>query len=98
MVRSKVRAQVGTDEFYDDAEREYLGRVVLARDVRPQMPELTPEELATLLARLDDVMQQAQQMSAEIKSKMAGERRQDHIASDWTDRRQRPERRKKQRV
>jgi hypothetical protein len=62
------------------------------------MPELTPEELAALLARLDDVVQQAQQMSAEIKSKMAGERRQDHIAADWTDRRQRPERRRRQRA
>jgi hypothetical protein len=62
------------------------------------MPELTPEELAALLARLDDVVHQAQQVSAEIKSKMDGERRQDHIAADWTDRRQRLERRRRQRA
>ena len=62
------------------------------------MPELTSEELAAMLTRLDDVMQQARQVSAEIKSKMAGEQRQDHIASDWTDRRQRQERRRRLRA
>jgi len=69
--------------------------VFLHTNPRHAMPELTSEELRSILSRLDDVMQQAQELSATIKAKMAGERARDHIAVDWTDRRQRSERRKK---
>jgi hypothetical protein len=56
--------------------------------------ELTPDELATMLARLDAVMHQTQELAAEIKVKMDDQQRRDHTASDWSDRRRRPKRRK----
>ena len=39
------------------------------------MPELTPEELAVMLEKLDTVCRQAQELSTEIKQKMAQSRR-----------------------
>lgn len=58
------------------------------------MPELTPEQLTTLLAQLDEVVRQARELSAQIKAKMTDERQRDHIAADWSNRRQRSQRRK----
>lgn len=62
------------------------------------MPELTPDELAEMLAKLNAVVQQAQELQAQIKARMANESRRDHAADNWTDRRARPERRKRQRA
>jgi len=61
------------------------------------VPDLTSKELASMLAKLDDVMRQAQELSALIKSRMTDAARRDQVASDWSDRRARPERRKRQR-
>jgi hypothetical protein len=63
----------------------------------PAVPELTPEELAAMLAKLNEVIHQAQELSAQIEAKMAGLGARDRPASDWTDRRRPQERRKKQR-
>jgi hypothetical protein len=62
------------------------------------VPELSPEELAEILAKLDAVVQQAQELQAQIKARMADENRRDRLVSSWSDRRGRPERRKRQRA
>jgi hypothetical protein len=62
------------------------------------VPELTPEELAEMFAKLNSVVQQAQELQAQIKARMANESRRDYAADNWTDRRVRPERRKRQRA
>jgi hypothetical protein len=59
--------------------------------------DLTPDELAALLAKLDAVVRQAQELSAQITARLVEERWRNRTASDWTDRRQRPKRRKRQR-
>jgi hypothetical protein len=61
------------------------------------VPELTPDELARMLAKIDEVVKQGQELSAQIKARMDDERRRDQIASDWSDRRRRAERRKRPR-
>ena len=61
------------------------------------MPELTPEELASMLATLDALVKQAQELQAQIKSRMVNDTRRDRAAANWTDRRERLERRKRQR-
>jgi hypothetical protein len=47
-----------------------------------RVPELTPEELAAMLAKLDTVCQQAQELSIEIKKKMADTKRRDYQSQD----------------
>ena len=59
------------------------------------MAELTPQELALILSRLDHLVQEAKELSTEIRTSMAGARQDQHAASDWTDRRAQPERRRK---
>jgi hypothetical protein len=71
--------------------------VSLAACLQWLVPELTPEELASILAKLDDLMQQARELQAQIKSRMANEAKRDRPATDWSDRRNRPERRRRQR-
>jgi len=61
------------------------------------VPELSPEALAEILAKLDAVVQQAQELQAQIKARMAEENRRDRVVSSWPDRRGRPERRKRPR-
>jgi len=61
------------------------------------VPELTSQQLTELLAKLDEMVRQAQELSTAIKKRMGDERQRDHVASDWSDRRQRSERRKRQR-
>ena len=61
------------------------------------MAELTPDELAVMLAKLDAVMHQAQDLAAQIRTKMEEQSRRDHTASDWSDRRRQNERRKRHR-
>jgi hypothetical protein len=63
------------------------------------VPELTPEELAAMLAKLDEVVRQAQELERQIKARMSNEAQRDHTAADWSDRRAgRPERRKRRRA
>jgi len=64
--------------------------------IRP-VPDLTPDQLAALLAKLDAVMRQAQELSAQIKSRLADERWRNRTASDWSDRRKRPQPRQRRR-
>jgi hypothetical protein len=59
--------------------------VQLCRDlslVCCRVPELTPEELAAMLEKLDTVCRQAQELSAEIRKRMADTKRADHQSSD----------------
>jgi hypothetical protein len=46
------------------------------------VPELTPEELAAMLEKLDAVCQQAQELSAEIRKKMIERKRGDYQTAD----------------
>jgi hypothetical protein len=59
------------------------------------VPDLTPDQLATLLAKLDAVVRQAQELSVQIKARLAEERWRNRTASDWNDRRRRPQPRKR---
>jgi len=54
---------------------------------------LTDDELKSILTTLDDVMRQAQEMSAQIRTKLDERRSPDKRAANW-DRRNQPERRK----
>ena len=62
------------------------------------MADLTPEELASMLAKLDEVMRQAEELSAQIKTRMDDEKRRDRTVTEWSDRRKQPERRTKRRA
>jgi len=57
---------------------------------------LTDDELKSILNKLDDVMCQAQEMSAQIRTRLDERRRPDKPAANW-DRRNLPERRKRPR-
>lgn len=46
------------------------------------MPELTPQELAKLLEKLDDVCRQAQELAQQIKQTMAARKRGDYQSVD----------------
>ena len=61
------------------------------------MPELTPQELATMLEKVDDVIKTARELEAQIKRRMAESARHNQPAANWPDRRHRPERRKRPR-
>ncbi len=50
--------------------------------VSSRVPELTPEELAAMLRKLDGVCRQAQELSAEIRKKMADAKRGDYQTDD----------------
>jgi hypothetical protein len=43
------------------------------------MSELTPEELAAIMARLNDVIKQAQDLQADLKTKMSDRTRRDQL-------------------
>jgi len=58
------------------------------------VPELTPQELAVMLAKVDDVIRTARELEAQIKRRMMESARRDQPAGNWTARRRRPERRK----
>jgi sigma54-dependent transcription regulator len=58
------------------------------------VPQLTPEELATMLEQIDAVCRQAQDLSAQIQQKMAESRRGDQQA-DEARRSDRPRARKR---
>lgn len=58
---------------------------------------LTDDELKAMLAKLDDVMRQAQEMSQQIKIRLDDRRSPDKPAANWGDDRNRPERRKRSR-
>jgi hypothetical protein len=60
--------------------------------------ELTPEELGEMLAKLDAVVQQAQELQAQIKARMTNDPGRDRPAANWSDRRERLERRKRKRA
>ena len=67
---------------------------------RPTYNRLVPptyDELQAMLAKLDDVMRQAQEMSEQIKTRFDDRRSPDKPAANWTDRRSHPERRKRSR-
>jgi len=51
-----------------------------------------------MVPKLSAVVKQAQEVEAQIKARMANESRRDHALDNWTDRRARPERRKRQRA
>jgi hypothetical protein len=53
---------------------------------------LTDDELRSILAKLDDVMRQAQEMSEQVKTRLDDRRNPDKSATNW-DRRNHPERR-----
>ena len=61
------------------------------------MADLTPEELASMLAKLDEVMRQAEELSAQIKARMDEEKRRDRTVTEWSDRRKQSERRTRRR-
>jgi hypothetical protein len=50
--------------------------------VSSRVPELTPEELAAMLEKLDGVCRQAQELSADIRKKMADTKRGDYQSDD----------------
>jgi molecular chaperone GrpE (heat shock protein) len=56
----------------------------------------TPEELASMLAKIDALVQQAQELQAQIKDRIANDTRRDRAAANWSVRRERLERRKRQ--
>ena len=58
---------------------------------------LTDGKLKAMLAKLDDVMRQAQEMSQQIKVRLDDRRVPDKPAANWADHRNRPERRKRPR-
>jgi hypothetical protein len=55
---------------------------------------LTDDELKALLAKLDDVTRQAQELSAQIRARLDDRRSPDKPAANWDGRNQ-PERRKR---
>lgn len=57
----------------------------------------TDDELKAMLAKLDDVMRQAQEMSKQIKIRLDDRRSPDKPAANWADRRDHAERRKTRR-
>ena len=59
--------------------------------------DLTREELASLLSKIDDVMREARELSQHIKTTMGEQAGRNRVAPNWPDRRARPERRKRQR-
>ena len=61
------------------------------------MAELTRDELASMLAKLDDVVREAQELAAQIKARLADERKRDAPTSNWSRGRVSNERRKRQR-
>jgi hypothetical protein len=60
------------------------------------VPELTPQELAAMLQKVDDVIRTARELEAQIKRRMADNARRDQPAGNWPERR-RTERRKRPR-
>ena len=61
------------------------------------MAELTREELASMLAKLDEVMRQAQKLAAHIKVRMADENQRNAAATNWSIHGVRSPRRKRRR-
>jgi hypothetical protein len=57
--------------------------------------ELSPEELAQLLQKLDNVCRQAQELSAQIRLKMAESKRREYRVPEVNHRDDRPARRRK---
>jgi len=57
------------------------------------MPSLTPEEVALMLQKLDEVCQQAQELQEQIRSKMIERARNDRQATDDPNVLRRPRRR-----
>jgi hypothetical protein len=58
---------------------------------------LSDDELKSILIKLDDVMRQAQEMSAQIKIRLNDRRSPDNPATNRADRRSHPEQRKRSR-
>ena len=52
-----------------------------------EMPDLTTDQLATLLAQLDDMIRQAHELSDHIKTQIDARRDPSKPAGNWTDRR-----------
>jgi hypothetical protein len=57
--------------------------------MRAALPELTPDEIKALIAKLDDVCRQAQELQKTLKRKMV-----ERARHDQQDRRGQPDRRK----
>ena len=69
----------------------------MVRQNRPTYNHLVPltyDELQAMLAKLDEVMRQAQEMSEQIKTRFDDRRSPDKPAANWSDPRNQPERRK----
>jgi hypothetical protein len=61
------------------------------------LPDLTTEQLSTLLAELDEAIRQARELSDHIKTRLDERRDANKSATNW-DRRNHPERRKRPRA
>jgi hypothetical protein len=53
--------------------------------------DLTTEQLQSLLAKLDEMIRQAQDLSVQLRSRMDNRRSIDQLANDWSHRHTRPE-------